>query len=53
MRIPVYTTRFKKDLKRMQARGGDVLNIKAVMQDLMEKKLLALKYRDHFLIGNF
>ena len=53
MRIPVYTTRFKKDLKRMQARGGDVLNIKAVMQDLMEEKLLALKYRDHFLIGNF
>lgn len=53
MRIPVYTTRFKKDLKRMQARGGDVLNIKTVMQDLMEEKLLALKYRDHFLIGNF
>lgn len=53
MRIPAYTTRFKKDLKRMQARGADVVNIKAVMQNMMEDKQLALKYRDHFLIGNF
>lgn len=37
----------------MQTRGVDIGNIKAVMQDLMEGKLLALKYRDHFLIGNF
>ena len=53
MRTPVYTTRFKKDLKRMQERGFDVEGIKAVMRDLIEEMPLAPKYRDHVLIGNF
>lgn len=53
MRTPVYTARFKKDLKRMQARGVELENIKAVVRDLVEGIPLAPRYRDHVLIGNF
>ncbi len=53
MRTPVYTTRFKKDLERMLARGVDVEGIKAVMRDLMEEVPLAPRHRDYVLIGNF
>jgi mRNA interferase YafQ len=53
MRTPAYTNRFKKDLKLMVRRGNDFDNIKRVIRDLVEEKVLAPKYRDHVLIGNF
>jgi mRNA interferase YafQ len=53
MRTPVYTKRFAKDLKRMLKRGLDPKRIKSIMLDLLKRKPLDRKYRDHILIGNF
>lgn len=53
MRVPSYTNRFKKDLKLMVKRGHDPERIKRVIRDLVEEKVLAPKYRDHVLTGNF
>jgi mRNA interferase YafQ len=53
MRVPVYTSRFEKDLKRMIKRGHDVECLKTVIGDLIREKPLDRKYRDHTLIGNF
>lgn len=53
MRTPIYTKRFAKDLKRMLKRGRDPERIKSIMLDLVERKSLDRKYRDHILIGNF
>ena len=53
MLTPVFTTRFKKDMKRILARGCESENIKNVMRDLIAGKPLDRKCRDHILIGNF
>jgi mRNA interferase YafQ len=53
MRIPVYTNRFEKDLKKMIKRGYDTENIKAVIRKLIAEIPLERKHRDHLLIGNF
>jgi mRNA interferase YafQ len=53
MRTPVYTKRFEKDLKRVLKRGRSPERIKTIMRDLIERKFLDRKYRDHILIGNF
>ena len=53
MRVPSYTSRFKKDLKLMVKRGHDSESIKRVIRDLVEEKVLVPKYRDHVLTGNF
>jgi mRNA interferase YafQ len=37
----------------MTKRGRDPENIKAVMRNLIEERLLDRKFRDHVLIGNF
>ena len=53
MLIPVYTTRFEKDLKRMQKRGCDVSKIKATIILLINEKPLDVRMKDHLLKGNF
>ncbi len=53
MLIPVYTTRFDKDLKRMQKRGCDVAKIKAAIILLINEKPLDERMKDHLLKGNF
>ena len=53
MLIPVYTTRFEKDLKRMQKRGCDVSKIKAAIILLTNEIPLEIKMKDHLLRGNF
>jgi mRNA interferase YafQ len=53
MLIPVYTTRFEKDLKRMRKRGCDVSKIKTVIILLINEKSLDAKMKDHLLKGNF
>lgn len=53
MLIPVYTTRFDKDLKRMGKRGIEVSKIKAAIILLVKEKPLDKKMRDHLLRGNF
>ncbi len=51
--IPVYTTRFEKDLKRMIKRGCDLSKIKSVIVLLTNEKPLDAKMKDHLLRGNF
>jgi mRNA interferase YafQ len=53
MKTPIYTNRFAKDLKLMTKRGRDPENIKTVIRNLIEKRPLDRKFRDHVLIGNF
>ena len=53
MLIPVYTTRFEKDLKRMRKRGCDVSRIKAAIILLINEKPLDVRMKDHLLRGNF
>jgi len=50
MLIPVYTTRFEKDLKRMLKRGCDVSKIKVAIILLINEKPLDAKMKDHLLI---
>ncbi len=53
MLIPVYTTRFEKDLKRMRKRGCKISKIKAAIILLINEKPLEIKMKDHLLKGNF
>jgi len=53
MLTPVFTTRFKKDMKRMMACGCEPESVKVVVRDLIEGNPLDRRYRDHVLIGNF
>ena len=46
MLIPVYTTRFEKDLKRMRKRGCDVSKIKAAIISLINEKPLDARMKD-------
>lgn len=47
------TSRFQRDLKRMQRRGYDMSLISGVIQTLAMGEALPLKNRDHALTGNF
>ena len=47
MLIPVYTTRFEKDLKKMQKRGCDVSKIKAAIILLINEKPLDARLKDN------
>lgn len=48
-----YTTRFKRDLKRVKRRGKDTDKIKAVMSMLIDEEKLEDNYRDHVLVGSY
>lgn len=50
---PLTTNRFDKDLKRAVKRGKDLSKIQTVMTSLAAGEVLAEKYRDHTLIGNY
>jgi len=53
MRTPVTTSKFEKDLKRMQKRGKDVTKIKTIMERLAAEEILESRFKDHLLIGNY
>lgn len=53
MRTPAFTRQFEKDLKRMRKRGKDTRKLKIVMQTLTAGEPLALRHRDHPLVGNY
>lgn len=48
-----YTTKFKKDFKRMKKRNKDLQKLKIVIQNLVNQEVLPLKYCDHSLVGNY
>ena len=47
------TSKFQKDLKRIQKRGYDLSLLSDVIKKLSNGESFPLKYRDHNLIGNF
>ena len=47
------TSRFQKDLKRIQKRGYDLEKIKEVILTLADGKTLDPKYDDHSLTGEY
>ncbi len=49
----VFTKRFEKDVKLAIRRGKDIKKLKLVIRLLEEGKKLPIKYKDHYLIGNY
>ncbi len=47
------TGQFRKDYKRVKKRGYDMNLLENVIQSLLEERLLAAKYHDHPLTGNY
>ena len=47
------TTKFQRDLKRVQKRGYDISLLTAIIKKLAAGDQLPEKYRDHELSGNF
>jgi mRNA interferase YafQ len=53
MLIPVYTSRFSKDVKKISRSGVNMDDFKTVTRKLINEESLEEKYRDHLLIGNY
>lgn len=53
MRTVRYSSRFKKDLRRIKRRGKDVSILQVVIKKLAHDESLDAQYRDHALIGNY
>ena len=51
--IPIHTGQFKKDVRRMLARGKDGTALGRIMTLLAEGKKPDQKHRDHALMGNY
>ena len=49
----VPSSRFRKDVKRSQKRGKDMVKLKTVVTLLAEQQDLPLEYRDHALRGDW
>lgn len=47
------STKFKRDIKRLQRQGLDLLRLQAVVETLITQQPLDERYRDHFLIGDW
>jgi mRNA interferase YafQ len=50
---PVWSGRFKRDVRRAQKRGKEMARLKAVLLLLIEEKPLPASYRDHPLKGDW
>lgn len=53
MLTPVWSGRFKRDVRRAQRRGKEMDKLKAVLSLLVEEKPLSASYRDHPLKGDW
>lgn len=53
MRTISYTTRFKKDVKKIQKSGKDMEKLKTLVRLLEVGEVLPAYYKDHKLIGNY
>ena len=47
------TRQFKKDVKRAEKRGKEMLKLKMVLELLIDGRMLPLEFKDHPLRGNF
>jgi mRNA interferase YafQ len=50
---PVWSGRFKRDVKRAERRGKDMARLKVVLSLLIEQKPIPARYRDHPLRGDW
>ena len=53
MREIVYSSRFKKDLKRYQYQPNKIAALKEILLDLRETGKVKAKYRPHMLTGDY
>lgn len=53
MRAVQYTSRFKKDLKRVKRQGKNMTLLKQIITTLANDQPLPKRYRDHALLGNY
>ena len=53
MLTPVWSGRFKRDVRRAKKRGKDMDKLKAVLSLLIEQKPLPASYNDHPLRGDW
>ena len=53
MLTPIWSGRFKRDVKRAEKRGKDMSKLKAVLLLLIEEKPLEESYGDHALKGDW
>lgn len=53
MRTPVLSSKFRRDVKRLEKRGKDMRKLRAVMAILIEELPLPAAYLDHPLRGSW
>ena len=53
MKLIRRTTQFKRDVARMQRQGKDLEKLKVVLASLVSGEELAVRYRDHVLVGQY
>ncbi|WP_436029085.1 type II toxin-antitoxin system YafQ family toxin [Rhizobium rhizogenes] len=53
MLVPVQSSKFKRDVKRMEKRGKDMTKLRAVLVMLIEQQVLPVEYKDHPLRGDW
>ena len=53
MLIPVWSGRFRREVKRAEKRGKDMDKLKIVLSLLIEEKPLPARYKDHPLRGDW
>ena len=53
MLTPVWSGRFKRDVKRTEKRGKDMAKLRAVLTLRIEEKPLPRSFRDHALRGDW
>ena len=53
MKVIRRTSQFKRDVKRMQRQGRDIVRLKSVLASLVAGQELAEEYRDHVLVGQY
>jgi len=53
MRTIRRTSQFKKDVRGMKKRGGDLSKLKEVLGKIISGQQLEAKYRDHVLVGQY
>jgi mRNA interferase YafQ len=47
------SSRFRRDVKRLRRQGADLVHLQSIIRELAAGKMLAARYRDHALIGNW
>lgn len=53
MLVPVRSSRFKRDVRKMEKRGKDMKNLREVLSLLIQERPLPTVYRDHALRGDW